>query len=46
MWNDIAQREHGVVYSESMPSDIRKSIRDQVPFVVSESENTDHEAPQ
>jgi len=42
MWTEISMRDYGVPYSESMPSDRRKVIRDQVPFIVSESESSDH----
>jgi len=28
MWNEIAQRDHGIAYSEALPSNIKKAIRD------------------
>lgn len=42
MWSDISMRDYGKPYSDALPSVWKKAIRDQVPFIVSESESTDH----
>ncbi len=40
LWDELAQRRYGEPYSEEMEFAKRKSIRDEIPFVLSEAEPT------
>ncbi len=40
LWNDMCQRKYGKPYSEDLPTAIRKVIKDEIPFVLSEAEPT------
>lgn len=40
LWNDLAQKKYGRDYSDDMPYAYRKTIREEIPFVLSEAEPT------
>lgn len=40
LWTELSERRYGVPYSDEMPIAQRKSIRDEIPFVISEAEPT------
>lgn len=40
LWDDLCQRKYGKPYSEELPTAIRKAIKDEIPFVLSEAEPT------
>jgi biopolymer transport protein ExbD len=40
LWDEMCQRKYGVNYSEDLPLAWRKSIKDEIPMVLSEAEPT------
>lgn len=40
LWDELALRKYSVPYSDDLPLAWRKSIRDEIPFVISEAEPT------
>ena len=40
LWSDLAMKKYGVPYSDELPLAWRKSIREEIPFVISEAEPT------
>jgi len=40
LWNEMSLRKYGVKYSEDLPLAWRKSIKDEIPMVLSEAEPT------
>jgi biopolymer transport protein ExbD len=40
LWNELSLRKYSVPYSDDLPLAWRKSIRDEIPFVISEAEPT------
>lgn len=40
LWDELSLRRYGVPYSDEMPFAQKKSIRDEIPFVISEAEPT------
>ncbi len=40
LWTELSERRYGVPYSDDMPFAQRKSIRDEIPFILSEAEPT------
>ncbi len=40
LWDEFSQRQYGVPYSEDMPFAYKKTIREEIPFVLSEAEPT------
>ncbi|MEM0991444.1 MAG: biopolymer transporter ExbD [Bacteroidota bacterium] len=43
LWSELSQQKFGVPYSDEMPNAMKKAIRDEIPFVLSEAEPTDYE---
>lgn len=42
LWSELSQRKFGVPYQDAMPSAMKKAIRSEIPFVLSEAEPTDY----
>lgn len=40
LWTELSQRKYGVPYSEDLPTAWRKTIKDEIPMVLSEAEPT------
>ncbi|MCB0628689.1 MAG: biopolymer transporter ExbD [Saprospiraceae bacterium] len=40
LWNELSQKKYGRDYSEDMPFAYKKTIREEIPFVLSEAEPT------
>lgn len=40
LWTELSEKRYGVPYTDDMPFAQRKSIRDEIPFVISEAEPT------
>lgn len=40
LWDELSQRKYGVPYSDDMPYNQKRAIREEIPFVLSESEPT------
>jgi len=41
LWSDLSRRKFGIPYSEDMPTAMKKAVRSEIPFVLSEAEPTD-----
>lgn len=42
LWSDLSRRKFGIPYSEDMPTAMKKAVRSEIPFVLSEAEPTTH----
>lgn len=40
LWDELSRRRYGIPYSEDMPFAYKKTIREEIPFVLSEAEPT------
>ncbi|MEN0048013.1 MAG: biopolymer transporter ExbD, partial [Bacteroidota bacterium] len=40
LWDELAQRKFGQDYDDEMPKSMKKAIRTEIPFVLSEAEPT------
>jgi len=40
LWDEMSQRKYGIPYTDDMPFAYKKSIREEIPFVLSEAEPT------
>lgn len=40
LWDELSQRKYGIPYSDDMPYDQKRAIREEIPFVLSEAEPT------
>ena len=40
LWDELCQKKYGKPYSEELPTALRKEIRSEIPFVLSEAEPT------
>lgn len=41
LWDELAQQKYGRGYTDDMPKEMKKAIRGEIPFVLSEAEPTD-----